>query len=297
MTVPSTSVVYISDLDGTLLTNAAMLSAFSKTTLTALLREGLPFTVASARGVFSIRMMLEDLPLTLPVVEFNGGFLSDLATGRHEVVHNIAPEVAEDLYHLIHRHRCAPFVSTFSGAEDRVYYGDILNAGMQWYLDDRLQKRDPRWRSTPNLTVALREQVMCLSIIGHTAVLSELEAAIRERHADRVEMHHYENQYSPGWYWLTVHDHRATKDQAIRILRESYGLGDHELVVFGDHNNDIKMFRGADHAIAVANATPELKRHATHVIGTNEEDSVVRYLREDWSRQRAAMGRSSPGTL
>lgn len=91
-------------------------------------------------------------------------------------------------------------------------------------------------------------------------------------------------RYSPGWYWLTVHDHRATKDQAIRILLEEWGLDGSELVVFGDSSNDIKMFQVADHAIAVANATDELKRYATQVIGSNNEDSVIKFIRDDWQR-------------
>ena len=38
------------------------------------------------------------------------------------------------------------------------------------------------------------------------------------------------------------------------------------------------MFKIAGTGVAVANATEELKQYATSVIGTNEEDSVVRYL-------------------
>ncbi|WP_339377682.1 HAD hydrolase family protein [Calothrix sp. NIES-2100] len=37
--------------------------------------------------------------------------------------------------------------------------------------------------------------------------------------------------------------------------------------------------------IAVANATVELKRHATHVIDSNQADSVVRYIHQDWTQQ------------
>ncbi|HEX6972345.1 MAG TPA: HAD family hydrolase, partial [Limnochordia bacterium] len=107
---------------------------------------------------------------------------------------------------------------------------------------------------------------------------------------DQVVTHYFENQYSPGWYWLTVHHWRATKDQAIRVLMQKYGLTRSELVVFGDHTNDIKMFQMADRAIAVANATEALKRHATQVIGSNEEDSVVKYLRDHWKARRGGAG-------
>ena len=95
------SVLYISDLDGTLLTNEPSLSEFSRATLMDLLASGLPFSVASARSVVSIRKMLRNLPLSLPVVEFNGAFLSDLETGRHGLINDLKPHVAREIYELL----------------------------------------------------------------------------------------------------------------------------------------------------------------------------------------------------
>ena len=54
-------------------------------------------------------------------------------------------------------------------------------------------------------------------------------------------------------------------------------------MVFGDGDNDIRMLQMADRAIVVSNATDEVKRHATEVIGSNNEDSVAKFIREDWT--------------
>ncbi|AAM03771.1 conserved hypothetical protein [Methanosarcina acetivorans C2A] len=108
--------------------------------------------------------------------------------------------------------------------------------------------------------------------------LLELTNLLQEKYTKQIEVHIMENQYSPGWYWLTVHDYKATKAQAISILLKQYGLRSKDLTVFGDNVNDIKMFRLARHKIAVSNAKPELKKYATLIIGTNEEDSVVKYI-------------------
>ncbi|MGI6083033.1 MAG: HAD hydrolase family protein [Limnochordia bacterium] len=270
--------LFVSDLDGTLLRNDATLSEFSKDQLNELLRSGMVFTVASARSVIAMACMLKGLNLTLPVVEFNGAFISDLRTGWHRIVNSIDSVLAEDIYCLVKRFGCVPFVSTFNGKEDRVYYCDIINGGMRWYLEDRLANQDKRWRKTDSLANSLRDQVVCFTVIGEPGVLSELESAVQERHGGKVVTSVFENQYSRGWYWLTVFDWRATKDRAIRLLMDTHGLSEHRLVVFGDHNNDIRMFQTADWAVAVANATPELKRYASEIIGSNEDDSVVKYL-------------------
>jgi Cof subfamily protein (haloacid dehalogenase superfamily) len=277
--------VYISDLDGTLLTKKAVLSEFSKSKLQELLEEGLLFTVASARSVFSIRLALHGLKLPLPIVEFNGAFISDLASGRHEIINSIELDIVDDIYQLICKFKCAPFISSFNGSEDCCYYNEIINGGMQWYLDDRLFHQDKRLRSLAKFTDSFHEQIVCITIINHADILSELEIAIQERYGDRLETFHFENSYSPGWYWLTIYSHKATKAQAILTLQETYGLSSKKLIVFGDHNNDIEIFRIADRAIAVDNATVELKRYATHIIDSHQADSVVRYIYEDWSQQ------------
>ncbi len=136
--------VYISDLDGTLLTNKAVLSDFSRNTLQKLLRDGLPFTVASARSVVSMCRVLGDLDLPLPIVEFNGAFISDLKSGRHEIINSIEPSVVEDIYQLISSFNCVPFISSFNGSQDCVYYKDILNEGMHWYLKESLSNKDQK---------------------------------------------------------------------------------------------------------------------------------------------------------
>jgi len=282
------STLYVSDLDGTLLRNDGTLSTVSRMALQRLLADRLVFSVASARSVVSMRPLLEGLRLTLPVIEFNGAFVSDLETGRHEVVNALDGEIARDLFALIVRFGHSPFVSTFDGDADCLYYGAATNAGERHYVSGRLGNRDPRLRYADDRAVSLRDQVVCLTVIGKVAPLRELEIAIREQNGKHVEIHLFENRYSPGWFWLTIHDRRATKDQAIRLLMESRGLGKHELVVFGDHMNDIKMLQMASQAVAVANAHPEVRRHATHVIGTNQEDSVVKFIRDHHAGMRRA---------
>lgn len=48
------------------------------------------------------------------------------------------------------------------------------------------------------------------------------------------------------------------------------GISPKELTVFGDNANDIKMFKLPGRAIAVSNATNELKSYASEIIGSND---------------------------
>ena len=196
--VPAAQVPYVSDVDHTLLGSDGMLSRCSRDTLNRLLAAGLRFTVASARSCFSLRYLLAGLDLSLPVVESNGAFVSDLATGRHHVVHALSPALLGDLWTLVRRSGHAPFLSTFDGRADRCYYGTVINAGMAWYVRDREQHRDPRLGRLGDLREGLRDQVVGLTIIGRQGPLAELRATIRDRLADAVRTYCYEKPVLAG---------------------------------------------------------------------------------------------------
>ena len=138
--------LYVSDLDGTLLRSDGSLSPYSVRTLNRLIGEGLRFTVASARGCGPIRSALAGLRLTLPVINQNGAFISDLASGRHLAIQALPPAIAHDLWSLLDAAGCRPFLMTFDGSFDRLYYNDAIlrNDGMRRFLHDRQRVRDPR---------------------------------------------------------------------------------------------------------------------------------------------------------
>ena len=270
--------LYVSDLDGTLLRSDATLSEFSRTQLARLLADGLAFTVASARSVVSMQMLLDGLTLRLPVIELNGAILSDLATGRHEVVHAIQGGLLRELYAFIRERGHVPFISSVDGRRDYLDYSQLTHEGMRWYVDDREAAGDKRLRMVDDLAACLDQEVVALTLIEGRAVIEELEGAVAERFPGALATNAFENKYSPGWFWLTIHDPRATKGQALVDLLERLGLERADVVVFGDDWNDLSMFEQAGRAVAVANADERVKARADLIVGANDADGVVKYL-------------------
>ena len=287
MTADPRQALYVSDLDGTLLRSDGSLSPYSLRTLTRLIREGMRFTVASARGCNLIRAAIGDLPLRLPVIDQNGACVSELASRRHLAIHALDPPVARDLWSLLEDAGCSPFLMTFDGADDRVYYNRTVlrNGGMRRFLENRERIEDPRLRKLGDLRNGLDDQVVCLTLIDTPPRMLDVERAVRARHGSSVQTHRYE-PYNEGldssWHMLTIHDSRATKDQGVASLRRLLNIENCRVVVFGDQVNDIGMFRIADEAYAVAGAAPELVEHATAIIGSNDDDAVARWLEACW---------------
>lgn len=276
--------LYVSDLDGTLLDPQARLSDFTRTGLIRLLDQGLAFTVASARHVVSIQRILQDLPLRLPVISSNGAYISEMSTGRHELVQAMEPALAQAIFALMRRRGFMPFAATYGPRGDRLHWQSTHNEAQQDFVDQRLGSGDPRLRHTRDLGAELCDPVVTMVLIERAEPMRELMAEIQALCGDAIDIHLADDLYRPGWPWLTLHDKRATKDQAIKILAERYGLREREVVVFGDQVNDITMLRAAHRGIAVENAIAEVKSEAHAVIGPHHEDSVLRFIDGDWRR-------------
>ena len=275
--------LYVSDLDGTLLDPRAELSAVTRAGLTRLLDQGLSFTVASARHVSSIARILQGLPLKLPVISANGAYISEMVSGRHELVNAMDPALAQAIFALMRRRGFMPFASTHGPRGDRLYWQSVHNEAQLDFVEQRQKNGDPRLRHTEDLGAELVDPVVTMILVEREApmraLMAEIQALVGE---DRIEIHLADDLYRPGWPWLTLHDRRATKDQAIRTLAQRYGLAEREIVVFGDQVNDITMFRAAHRGIAVGNAIADVKQHAHAVIGPHHEDSVLRFIEADW---------------
>lgn len=270
--------LFVSDLDGTLLQGDGTLSAYSRKALTKLLDAGVHFTVASARAWGEIVPVLGDLPLSLPVIAINGAYLTDYATGNHLAINHIENDFAAAIYQHILEGQLQPFIVTHNGTEDCLYWQDLKNEQMQWYHDILHVHKDKRIRRIEDLKHALAEKVIAFAVMGPPEHVKALSEMLADEYPGLLENFLFENPYSPGHWWLTIHDERACKSKAIRTLAEMTGHDLNNLTVFGDHINDIKMLQLAGKGVTVANAEPEVKAIADEIIGSNDDDAVVRYM-------------------
>ena len=276
--IMSDKIIYVSDLDGTLLRNDGTISPYSRQKLIELLDAGVNVTIASARSIPSLKHVLNGIPFRLPVIEINGAFITDFATGKHLIVNDIDNNTLEDVYKYITAFNCLPFISAFDGEQDRLYYQSTPNKGMEWYLQDRINCKDDRLMQIDNLRETFFDHVVAFTVINTRRQLINLAKKMKADFAGRLEMHFFENPYSPPWHWLTIHDKRSCKSHAAKELLDLTGFTMDQMVVFGDNLNDVNMFKMAHKAIAVKNASDEIRHLAHEVIGTNEQDSVIKYI-------------------
>lgn len=269
--------LYITDLDGTLLRPDATLSDYSARTLTELIEKGMAITVSTARSVVDAAFVLDRVPFRIPVVNQNGTFLSDAATGK--VLHYlpIARQTAEKTLAILEKHRCDPLIYTYrDGFVDVEYRRPASPAHV-----DFIKKREKNYhRLVRTETPDLSGEIVFFGVL---AGKKESAAAVAELSGlSGITVTHYPDTYYDGYWFIEIAAEGTDKAAAVRRLRAWGGYD--RVVAFGDNFNDLAMFAEADTAIAVGNAREEVKAKADLVIGSNREDAVAKYLRDEYEK-------------
>ncbi|MDP6037008.1 MAG: HAD hydrolase family protein, partial [Candidatus Latescibacteria bacterium] len=237
-----------------------------------------PFTVATARSVVSTKQILGPLPLQLPIVEFNGAYVTDYQTGKHLIAHDFPTDIKEALLSFLLKHNCPPFISGFDGQKDCLYYDQIVNEAMAYYRDERTQAGDKRLQKISDVKDGLSDQIVCFTVLQKNPVKTDIQSLLHKAFGNHIITYRFDSDISEPYYWLAIHPPEATKANGILSLIDLQGLSSKQLTVFGDNLNDLPMFKIADRAIAVENALIEVRNAANQIIGPNETDSVIHFI-------------------
>lgn len=265
--------LFVSDLDGTLLTGHGRVSEYSREKLNGLIDGGMRFSYATARSALTARQATEGLNIREPVILYNGGLIYDFTS--HETVHSVLFSDAGKRYVLdvLRFYSIVPVVfgSTEPRRERVAFLAGRESEGVSRYLGRR--RGDERLQAVSSEEELLFGSVFNFKCIGPR---SQLESAWNDlKYDDRLICIFHPETYHDD-YWMEISPRAATKANAVRILKER--LGCDRVICFGDSSNDSDMFDVCDEKYAVMNADEWLKEKATGVVGYCEEDGVAKWL-------------------
>jgi len=268
--------LYVSDLDGTLLLSDGSFPEDYKKRLNRLIDMGMRFTIATARNYDSAHPILNGLNLNLPVILFNGVYLVDFNNGRIlEHSHSIEKAVVESMLQLSLPQGIDPFIYTF-GEKHKLYYLNATNPGSQAYV--KSLEGDGRLNQVKRFEFHEEEKISGFLLIDTHDRLEPIYQSLQEKHFDHLNLYFAEDVSMKGYYWLQSFHQEASKGNMLEILARKLEIPLERIVVFGDYLNDLDMFRIAGRAIAVENALPEVKESAHEIIGSNSHGAVLQYL-------------------
>lgn len=83
---------------------------------------------------------------------------------------------------------------------------------------------------------------------------------------------------SSGFEYIDLIVPGVHKANGIHMLQQQWGIENHQVITFGDNNNDIEMLAHAGIGCAMAKSSPELQAVASHIIGSNNDNSVLNII-------------------
>ncbi|WP_459129524.1 HAD-IIB family hydrolase [Guggenheimella bovis] len=270
--------IFVSDLDGTLLNNKGDLSSSSRLKLEALLKDGLPFTVATGRNLSSVRRALGDLSIVLPIIENNGVFITDFQTGEKLKAHFLEKDHLDRALEILKDFKGDLLFNAYPKREKLYVLNTSLSFGTKCYLEYLRGMNELEIQLINSISELDRETIVNIQCVGRKKDILKAEGSVQE--LKEVTDIHAMSSYANYWY-MTIANRLSSKKMALRALREM--VPEASFTVFGDNINDIGLFEEADYKIAVKNGMDELKKLADETIDQNEKDSVVNYLERIWN--------------
>ncbi len=269
--------LYISDMDGTLLQNDGRMSDYTKERLNEFYKKGIPFSVATARSMVSAMPLLDGVHFAAPIVLMNGVFVYDTETGKAVKYHEIEHSALQKILDCFYEKNLHPFMFLYGDDYKlSIKYTEFDNEGMKEFYDMRVDMLEGRFTQTHDLTDIEKGQHPVY--VNYYALPQYLDEVVEKlKSIPEIGFAYYKDSYSDDWL-VEIYSNTASKANGAKEVAEIVGA--ESITAFGDNLNDLVMLGGADTAIAVENAVPQVKEIANIIIGTNTDDSVVKYIEE-----------------
>ncbi len=263
--------LYVTDLDGTLLNYAGKVKPRTVKMLNNMIKKGVLFTYATARGFISSRRITAEIELNIPIIAMNGAIIADSNDGSRLHVERLDEKIIKKAKDFFIKKNETPLVYAFINGSERVSYYEKDIKCIKTYLNDR--KGDERLRPCESFDEIFEGEIFYFCIINARSGFEELNKIFGD---SKVCTANYQKDTYNDEYWYEIFSKNASKANALIKLKEITGAD--KVVVFGDNANDLSMFEVADECYAVRNALPILKEKATEVIASNEEMGVPVFI-------------------
>ena len=250
----------LADVDGTLVTKDKVLTDRAVAAVEALRARNIGFAITSGRPPRGMAMLIQPLGIDTPVAGFNGGMWVNPDLSPIEA-RTLPRAVTERSLELLQQAGLDAWI--YSGEDWLVHKTDAPHvAREEWTV-----KFAPK--AVVDFGGALDHAV---KIVGVSDDLPKVEAAEKQVQ-DALGDSASAARSQP--YYLDITHPEANKGFAIGTLAQRLGLRPEQIATIGDQPNDVLMFRRSGLSIAMGNAGEAVRRQATKVTSSSEEEGFA----------------------
>ena len=255
-----------SDMDGTLLDSEKRLPQGLMGVLRALRERGVRFAVASGRQYAALRRDMREVQDDILFICENGALVMERGRRLH-----IDPMPVATVADAV---RATKEISGVFPVLCRAEVALVERGASQEFM-----------RATAPYYPSLRMVDDLLSCCGSddvckVAFYDEGDAQTHELPALQGKLGAELSVILSGEKWVDVMRPGVHKGGAMRALQEKLHIAPEECMAFGDYLNDCELLESVGESYAMENAHPRLKAMARHIAPGNDEDGVLRVIRE-----------------
>lgn len=256
------------DIDDTLLSSEGRILASTKESLKKAIENDVKVVLCSGRPMPGVRPFLNELGINTDdqyVITYNGSVIES-ATGR--VVNKFGISNAE------YRH-----IDEYAQQHKLQY--NVLDEDGEIYTSNTNISRITviqAWENNAGLLIRTPDElgndfsIVKAVFVGEVEELNQIELAVVKEFGSQYYVVRAADNF------LEVMNASASKGAALEILAAELGIDAEDIIVFGDEQNDISMFKFAGHAIAMGNGSKLAKSYATFITDTNDNDGIAKVL-------------------
>jgi Cof subfamily protein (haloacid dehalogenase superfamily) len=250
----------VSDVDGTLLTKDKTLTEGTRRAVRRLEERGVGFTLTSSRPTIGMRFLIEPLGITLPIGAFNGSSIVDAQLNPIEQ-HLIPVAAAQRSIEVLNEYGVDIWL--FTNEQWLARRGD----GAYVPLETRTIRADPI--IVPDFTPYLSSTCKIVGASTDAALLRRCESAMQQALGAQATAIRSQS------YYLDVTPPGRDKGTFVQAMAKRLGISTGAVATIGDMHNDLAMFRTSGISIAMGNANDDVKKQATHVTASNEDEGFA----------------------
>lgn len=273
-------ILYVTDLDGTLLGPQHALMPETIAILTALQAEGLDLVVATARNYASASQLLTSIGYKGHYILANGALITD-AQGSPIWSAAMDASLLAEIDAALAPWRSHAMYSSLTGGNHLEIPKGAAGPVNSFERYRRSHGFNAFTVGTSLLTVFSQEIITVTYMLEAHSVAPCMEALETAGLLEALAAHPMPYPGLEGLFTLTLQPKSTNKGSALKrlkTLRAALGQPEKPVVAFGDQVNDLELFDVADLCYAVADAHEALKARATGVIGSNAQSAVARFI-------------------
>ena len=236
-----------SDIDGTLLNTKHKIPEDTKEKIQQINKEGIPYVLVSARMPKGMTAIRDELGAKSPMICYSGALVIDEEDNPIYSV-AISKENAKNL--------CKRIQELNAKISINIYTND------EWLVEDKEESFEDG---------EVYQEVHKILCMGNKEEIAQLEQQLIKEFPE-IRIYRSKDTY------LEIMSMKASKSDAIHMLKNHFHVEREEIIAFGDNFNDIDMLQYAGLGVAMGNASDEVKQAADIVTDINDNEGERQIL-------------------